>query len=60
VFVNNPRKLHIQKGKNMTKVAEYLNLVVSSATLSGRQHSGETRTEKKEIFLFSVQWLPSL
>lgn len=33
VFVNNPRKLHIQKGKNRTKVAKYLDLVVSSSTL---------------------------
>lgn len=30
MFVSNPRKLHIQKGKNTTKVAKYLNLVVSS------------------------------
>lgn len=49
VFVNNPRKLQIQKSENMTKVAKYLSLGVSSSTLSGLPAVGRDKHKKNEI-----------
>lgn len=49
MFVNNPRKLQIQKSENMTKVAKYLSLGVSSSTLSGLPAVGRDKNKKNEI-----------
>lgn len=53
-FVNNSRKLHIQKGENTIKVAKYLNLVVSSSTLSGCQQLGEASTREMRFLILSL------